>query len=135
VIREQQYGHAALFASLPDQSGAVYDGASVPKDSLLGGTYFTGILSSSTMDQMFNKTLSPMSDTEKQQILKDFNGAMFVYFEGYTDSLCSNQPIEVDMASTLGSYKLTTMFNFVAIAQPLGDCKFLSLSELTSTQN
>jgi uncharacterized lipoprotein YmbA len=29
VIREQQSGHAALFAALPDQPGAVYGGASL----------------------------------------------------------------------------------------------------------
>jgi hypothetical protein len=130
VIREFQSNHAALFLVQSDQTGLAIIGESGISD--LGDAH-VGTLDESSMDGLFNNVPAPMLLSEKQQILDKYKGASFVYYENYSGSLCSGDRFELDVASKLPGWGLSTGFNFVAESTYSGECKFLSQSLMTTS--
>jgi hypothetical protein len=133
VVREFGTGDtSAIFGVLPSEAG--YKITDVTGPMFLGHAQ-VAILNENTLSQFFDHSVFPMTATEKQQLLSKYNGAYVVYFEKYSDQLCSGDEFEIAITGSLGNTTATSQFSFVAQPQNKGDCKFLTLSEITMTSS
>jgi hypothetical protein len=133
VIRE--FGgadNAAIFGVLPSELGMKITDVTGP--AFLGNAYLA-MLNENNLNGFFAHSSTPMSAAEKQQLLSDYAGAYVIYFENYSGRLCSGDQYQIEMTGKIGGVTAVTRFDFIASPQSAGDCKFITLSEITMTSS
>ena len=131
VIREfEGTDTASLFGILPDQGTSKIE--SVRGPAFLGPAR-VGKLDKEAMNYLFMKSSVPMLQTEREDLAAKYFGAQVIYFEGYNGHLClgPDEINKIDVLSSLGDLKVTTTFEFSAVATSKGACKFHKLSTLS----
>ena len=83
-------------------------------------------LNQSTLDKLFLNTTKPLSKSEKESLLSDFNGAALIYYEGYNGNLCSQNETEYNIKTTgkIDNLDIEISFKFVALPNVKGNCTF-----------
>ena len=89
-------------------------------------TYGVGTLNQSTLAKLFSKSSKPLSQTEKTELLTNFNGGTIIYTEGYQGNLCTNDETKYEVVATgsVNAVNVEVTFQFVAQPNPNGNCTF-----------
>jgi len=87
-----------------------------------------GILDSDNLDKMFNFTSRPLPLTEKEILLKKFNGAVYLYLPQYQGSMCTDEVLNVSMGTVISGKPVKVIFSFSALPSQEGTCDFHTVS-------
>jgi hypothetical protein len=120
---------AGMFGLLGDTASIRLTKVNGP--SFLGG-FRLGELNQEAIDHLFLKSSNPMSEQEKQGLLSKYRGAQVIYFEGYNGNLCNSEETEykISAAGTLNGAAFRATFQFIALPNATGDCKYHTFSTL-----
>ena len=121
---------AAIFGLL--SSGGALQITAVHGPAFLGGAR-SGQLDQAAMDHLFLRSVRPMSQEEKQNLVSRWSGAQVIYFEGYNGTLCANDEVqhEVSVSGTSSGKSFTSTFRFIALPNSNGDCTYHTFEVLT----
>ncbi len=126
VIRE--FGgsdSAALFGLLPAAGSIEITGCMAPQFLASAGCA-VGELNETVMSHIFLKSSNPMTQSERANLLSQWNGSRVIYFEGYTGNLCTNEETEYDItvSGTSNGKPFKSTFQFIALPNASGDCTY-----------
>ena len=133
VIRE--FGgsdNAALFGLLPPSGSIQITNCTAPQ-FLASVRCGVGTLNETVMSHLFLKSSNPMTQSERQNLLSQWNGSQVIYFEGYNGSLCTNDETEynVTVSGTSNGQAFTSTFQFIALPNSNGDCTYHKFGTIT----
>lgn len=99
------------------------------------GVVRLGKLDHQSLDHLFLKSAQPMAQHEKQSLASQWKGAQVIYFEGYSGTLCTQNESQynVEVSGKAGEKPFTTIFQFVALPNPTGNCSYQIFGFLTKT--
>ena len=133
IIRE--FGgtdNAAMFGLLPKSGKLKIDKIEGP---VFLKTYAIGELNQTTINKIFLNSSKPLNTEERQNLISEFNGAIVIYTEGYSGNLCSNDEITftIKVTGRLDNTDIEVTFQFEAISNPDGNCKFHMFGIITKS--
>ncbi|MBL7544762.1 MAG: hypothetical protein JNL11_13175 [Bdellovibrionaceae bacterium] len=123
---------AAVFGLLPTNGSIQITGCSGPEFLVHVGCR-VGQLNETVMNHLFLKSSKPMEQSEKQNIVSQWNGAQIIYLEGYNGNLCSSDEIEynVTVSGTIDAQPFTSTFQFIALPNSNGNCTYHKFGTIT----
>lgn len=135
IIREFGVAdNAALFGLLPN-SGKFQITEVMGPDFLK--KYGVGELNRTIVDKLFLKTAKPLSQSERDGLLSDFDGATIIYIEGYNGNLCNQNETEYEIKLTgeINDVDIEVRFKFAALPNANGNCAFHTFGIITRYVN
>ncbi|MBC7690731.1 MAG: hypothetical protein H7222_03105 [Methylotenera sp.] len=110
-----------IFGVIPDQGDFKFKSVTAPPFSR---DWHHGVMNPQIFEQVFAGTSVPVPQEERDDLLSRYPGASAIYSQGYVGKLCSNQPVQVTLAGSVGTHDYTVILGFTAKPTVHGNCSF-----------